>query len=87
MKSDQFRTKSSFFSCQNDVLVDQNVVLVDQNVVLFHQNDVLAGLRMAMSESGLHQPGEPGWWGGGVRGGVIYVYLYVYRTTSEIYTP
>ena len=49
MKSDQFRTKSSFFSCQNDVPVDQNVVLVDENVVPFHQNDVLAGLRMAMT--------------------------------------
>ena len=74
MKSDQFRTKSSFFSCQNDVLADQNIVLVDQNVVLFHQYDVLAGLRMAMGESGLHQLGGPGRWGG-VRGGVIYVYI------------
>ena len=64
MKSDPFRTKSSFFSCQNDVLVDQNVVLVDQNVVLFHQNDVLVGLIMTMGESGLQQPGEPGRWGG-----------------------
>ena len=53
MKSDPFRTKSLFFSCQNDVLADQNIVLVDQNVVLFHQNDVLAGLRMAMTVSDL----------------------------------
>ena len=51
MKSDQFRTKSLFFPCQNDVLADQNIVLVDQNVVLFHQYDVLAGLRMAMTAS------------------------------------
>ena len=40
-------------SCQNDVLADQNIVMVDQNVVLFHQNDVLAGLRMAMTVSGV----------------------------------
>ena len=53
MKSDPFRTKSSFFSCQNDVLADQNIVLADQNVVLFHQYDVLAGLRMAMTVSNL----------------------------------
>ena len=64
MKSDPFRTKSSFFSCQNDVLADQNIVLGEQNVVLVHQYDVLAGLRMAMSESDLHQLGEPGRWGG-----------------------
>ena len=54
MKYDPFRTKSSFFSCQNDVLADQNIVLVDQNVVLFHQNDVLAGLRMGMTVSNLY---------------------------------
>ena len=53
MKPDAFRTKSSFFLCQNDVLADQNIVLVDQNVVLFHQNDVLVGLRMAMTDSGV----------------------------------
>ena len=41
------------FSCQNDVLADQNIVLVDQNMVLYHQNDVLAGLRMAMTVSGV----------------------------------
>ena len=45
--------KFVFCSCQNDVLADQNVVLVDQNVVLFHQNDLPAGLRMAMTVSGV----------------------------------